>query len=86
MANSKPDLDAVRSYLENLQDRIGEALEDEDGSVGFDRREIEREGGGRSRPRVMSDGDVVERAAVPSSSRTPSATVCLPPPPNGGPS
>jgi coproporphyrinogen III oxidase len=64
MAQPKPDFGAARSHLEALQDRICEALEAEDGAARFDRREIEREGGGRSRPRVLSDGAVIERCAV----------------------
>ena len=64
MTEASPDLQAVRQYLEDLQDRICDALEREDGGARFDRREIEREGGGLSRPRVISDGLVIERAAV----------------------
>lgn len=64
MADAAPDLEAVRLHLERLQDTICAALEAEDGSARFDRREIEHEGGGRSQPRVLSDGEVIERAAV----------------------
>lgn len=64
MTDSSPDLLAVRSYLEDLQDRICDALERADGSAHFDRREIDREGGGLSRPRVISGGPVIESAAV----------------------
>ncbi len=64
MAETEPDLGSVRAYLEGLQDEICAALEREDGSARFDRREIAREGGGCSRPRVLSDGPVIERAAV----------------------
>jgi len=59
-----PDLPAVRKFLESLQDEICDALESDDGGARFDRREIERDGGGQSRPRVLSDGPVIERAAV----------------------
>ena len=58
------DLTAVRKYLETLQDTICDALESEDGSARFDRREISRDDGGVSRPRVISDGSVIEQAAV----------------------
>jgi coproporphyrinogen III oxidase len=58
------DLNAVQKYLESLQDTICDALEAEDGGTAFDRREIEREDGGLSRPRVLSDGGLIERAAV----------------------
>jgi coproporphyrinogen III oxidase len=64
VANTAPEIGEVRRHLEQLQDRICDALEAEDGVARFDRREIEREGGGHSRPRVLSDGEVVERAAV----------------------
>ena len=58
------DLTAVRTYLETLQDTICDALENEDGSARFDCREILRDGGGASRPRVRSDGSAIERTAV----------------------
>ena len=58
------DLTAVRTYLETLQDTICDALENEDGSARFDSREILRDGGGVSRPRVLSDGSAIERTAV----------------------
>ena len=61
---SRPDVTAVREYLEGLQDRICDVLEKEDGVGRFGRDEIAREGGGVSRPRVLSDGPVLERAAV----------------------
>ena len=64
MTDAAPDLEAVLLHFEKLQDTICDALEAEDGGARFDRREIERPGGGRSRPRVLSDGRVFERAAV----------------------
>jgi coproporphyrinogen III oxidase len=63
-AADRPDLPAVRDWLLGLQDRICAALEAEDGSARFRREEIEREGGGHSRPRVLEDGPVIEKAAV----------------------
>ncbi len=59
-----PALEPVQDHLLALQDRICEAIESVDGEARFVRQEIEREGGGRSRPRVLSDGPHVERAAV----------------------
>ena len=56
--------DAVRDYLLDLQDRICAALEGEDGEAAFTREEIPRPGGGLSRPRVLCDGPVIEKAAV----------------------
>lgn len=60
----RADVDAVRAHLQGLQDGICAALEAADGSARFDRRELEREGGGVSRPRVLSDGPLIERTAV----------------------
>ena len=57
-------LRAVTRYLQELQEEICAALEAEDGATVFDRREIQREGGGLSRPRVLSGGPVVEHTAV----------------------
>jgi coproporphyrinogen III oxidase len=57
-------VEPVRDYLCDLQDRICDALEAEEPVARFAREEIERPGGGLSRPRVLSDGPVIERAAV----------------------
>jgi len=54
----------VKAYLEDLQDRICAGLEREDASAHFCREELDREGGGLSRPRVLSEGSVIEKAAV----------------------
>jgi len=59
-----PTVEPLRDYLCGLQDRICDALEHEDQEARFSREEIERPGGGLSRPRVLSDGPVIERAAV----------------------
>ena len=56
--------DAVRGYLLDLQGQICTALEQEDGVARFQSLTLEREGGGSARPRVLSDGAVLERAAV----------------------
>lgn len=63
-APASPRLDPVRDELLALQERICEALEQQDGEARFLREEMERPGGGRSRPWVLSDGPVLERAAV----------------------
>ncbi len=60
----RPDVSAVRSYLLELQDRVCAALEQADGEACFDRRELPGERGGHARPRVLSDGPVIEQAAV----------------------
>ena len=54
----------VKARFEALQDSICDVLEREDGEAQFDRRVIARDAGGESRPRVLSDGAVLERAAV----------------------
>jgi len=58
------DLDRVRGDLLALQEKICTALEAEDGEGTFQRDEIPRPGGGRSRPWVLQEGAVFERAAV----------------------
>jgi len=55
---------SVKSYLMDLQDRICAGLEAADGEATFLRDEIPREGGGVSRPRVLEEGPVIEKAAV----------------------
>lgn len=63
-SGARADLLRVKAHFEALQDSICDALEREDGEAQFDRRVIPRDGGGESRPRVLSDGPVLERAAV----------------------
>ncbi|MCE2392971.1 MAG: oxygen-dependent coproporphyrinogen oxidase [Proteobacteria bacterium] len=58
------DLPAVRAYLEGLQDRLCEALEEQDSEARFSRQEIAAPGGGNSRPRILADGEAIEKAAV----------------------
>ncbi len=54
----------VRDYLLALQDRITGALEADDGAAKFREDVFPGEHGGFARPRVLSDGPVLERAAV----------------------
>ncbi|HSG91545.1 MAG TPA: oxygen-dependent coproporphyrinogen oxidase [Pseudomonadales bacterium] len=54
----------VRDYFAALQQQICTALEAEDGEAKFLVEEIESPGGGVSRPRVLADGPVIEKAAV----------------------
>jgi len=61
---SEAQIEPVRAQLEALQDEVCEALEREDGSARFRREEIDREGGGLSRPRVLEGGLALEKAAV----------------------
>ncbi len=61
---SAPDVEAVRTYLLGLQDRVCAAFEAQDGVARFASERLERERGGLARPRVLSDGPVLERAAA----------------------
>lgn len=62
--DTQVDLLRVRGDLIRLQEEICAALEAEDGEGRFQRDELPRPGGGRSRPWVLSEGAVFERAAV----------------------
>jgi coproporphyrinogen III oxidase len=55
---------AVSTYLSGLQERICSALESADGNARFDVPGGDAVDGVQARPRVMSDGAVLERAAV----------------------
>lgn len=61
---SVPDVNAVKSYLLDLQERICAALEAEDGQGRFAEDDWKREGGGGGRSRVLTDGAVFEQAGV----------------------
>lgn len=61
---STVNLDAVKAYLLDLQDRICAALEAEDGKATFIEDAWERPGGGGGRTRVISDGAVIEKGGV----------------------
>ena len=54
----------VREYLLGLQDRICTGLEELDGEGRFAGDDLEGERGGLARPRVLSEGAVIEKAAV----------------------
>ena len=54
----------VRSYFLDLQSRICKALENEDGSATFSIETMEAPNGGLAQPRVLADGQVIEKAAV----------------------
>jgi coproporphyrinogen III oxidase len=59
-----PAMPPVRDYFAELQRRICEALEAEDGEARFRIEEIAADNGGLSRPRVLADGPLIEKAAV----------------------
>lgn len=63
-SDSAPNAAAVRAWMLDLQDRLTVALEDQDGRARFSERVLHGERGGLSRPRVLEDGPVLERAAV----------------------
>ncbi len=61
---SKPDIEAVKTYLLSLQDSICQSIEQEDGSATFYEDGWERDAGGGGRTRVLTDGKVFEQAGV----------------------
>ena len=62
--STAPDIDAVRTYLLGLQDRICAELAAEDGGQGFREDAWQRPEGGGGRTRVLEDGAVFEKAGV----------------------
>ncbi|MDZ7769515.1 MAG: oxygen-dependent coproporphyrinogen oxidase [Woeseiaceae bacterium] len=64
MNDSAVDVAAVESYLRSLQDRIVQALEDEDGGARFTRDAWKRPGGGGGESRILAGGAVFEQAGV----------------------
>ena len=68
-SSDTPDYEAVRGHLAGLQDSICRGLEEIDGGH-FEERRFEGPQGSVSRPRVLSDGAVIEKAAVHFSSTT----------------
>jgi len=60
-----PNIDAVKTYLLDLQDRICAGLEAEDGNARFEEDLWEREGApGGGRTRVLTNGAVFEQAGI----------------------
>jgi len=59
-----PDIQSVKSYLTDLQDRICAALEHEEGSGRFSEDAWHRPEGGGGRTRLLSEGAVFEKAGV----------------------
>ncbi|MAI79288.1 MAG: oxygen-dependent coproporphyrinogen oxidase [Deltaproteobacteria bacterium] len=62
--SEQTQIEPVKTYLMELQDRVCAALESIDQQSAFVRDEIPRAGGGISRPRVLTEGRVCEKAAV----------------------
>ncbi len=82
---SQPDIQAVRAYFMDLQDRICQQIEAADGGAKFVEDEWQREGsgGGGGRTRVLTNGTVFEQGGVNFSQVTgeslpPSATASRP--------
>jgi len=61
---SGPDISAVKNYLLDLQERICDALEKEDGKEKFRADAWDRSEGGGGKSRVLADGGVFEQAGV----------------------
>ncbi|ELZ0586440.1 oxygen-dependent coproporphyrinogen oxidase [Yersinia enterocolitica] len=59
-----PDIDQIKTYLLDLQDKICAALTQADGSAKFTEENWVREEGGGGRSRVMVKGAVFEQAGV----------------------
>jgi coproporphyrinogen III oxidase len=63
--SEQPDIQAIESYLLDLQDRICAALEAEEAHARFREDRWERKGGGGGgRTRVLADGHIFEQAGV----------------------
>ncbi|MFC6670593.1 oxygen-dependent coproporphyrinogen oxidase [Marinobacterium aestuariivivens] len=61
---TQPDIQAVKGYLLELQDRICTTLELADGAERFKTDQWTREAGGGGRTRVISDGALFEKGGV----------------------
>ncbi|MEW7866740.1 oxygen-dependent coproporphyrinogen oxidase [Aeromonas diversa] len=61
---NRPDVEAVKGFLLELQDRICAALELADGHGHFVEDAWQREGGGGGRTRVLRGGSVIEQGGV----------------------
>ena len=59
-----PDIEAVKRYLLDLQDRICAGLEALDGKQRFQEDRWQRPGGGGGRSRVLEEGGVFEKGGV----------------------
>ena len=59
-----PQIEPVRDYFMALQDTICDALETLDGATKFVREELPGPDGALARPRVLEDGEAIEKAAV----------------------
>jgi coproporphyrinogen III oxidase len=62
--STAPDVASIKAYLLDLQDRICQALETEDGGARFAEDNWTRAEGGGGRSRVLAEGAVFEKAGV----------------------
>lgn len=58
------DVEAVKTYFLELQGALCAALEALDSGARFSSERLEQPGGGLGRPRVLQDGEAIEKAAV----------------------
>ena len=58
------DINAVKTYLQSLQDKICDGLAKQDGGTDFKEESWVRDEGGGGRSRVMTDGGVFEKGGV----------------------
>ena len=58
------DINAVKTYLQSLQDKICDELAKQDGGADFKEESWVRDEGGGGRSRVMTDGSVFEKGGV----------------------
>lgn len=58
------DIEAVKSFLLQLQNNICDALEEEDGQASFEHDSWQREQGGGGQSRVIKDGAIFEKGGV----------------------
>ncbi len=61
---SAPNIDVVKDYLLDLQERICTKLEQADGQGKFIQDEWQRAAGGGGRTRVIADGAIIENVGV----------------------
>jgi len=59
-----PDIEVVKKYLLDLQDKICKALETEDGAATFVEDKWDRPAGGGGRTRLLTDGAIIEQGGV----------------------
>lgn len=61
---TEPDIESVKKYLLDLQDRLCSVLENEEPEARFAEENWVHAGGGGGRTRVLSDGEVFEQGGV----------------------